>query len=1434
MRHLIDSGYRDANSEELEQFERLRLRYQRLARPYVEILHSWCQDRLNRYENGETLSDGQGIDLFIGRFSNALDNIVTLLPEYLTAEQRQALLSRANSLAAHWKSTLRLTELQAEVSKLWERADLLEKSDPSYVLNEILRPALDKINAAIQHSEGWPAGARDGLVLLRDQARRRYDDMRYRHEIPTTRQQGGELVKVIVDFADLARRNPSELVTYFVDDDLSSQAQSMEVAQALGIARRRLVNLVWSEKVDEYIRSAEQQLAAHRPREALAVLRSWQALPGLDDERVGVSLPRIFQNRIADSEARITTEVDRLAAAERLFSEASAQPDPIRAYVLIEEGRRIYPQAADLATLIQVIGTRAVENLTELLDNAEVLLRSEDWSLMGTRLMRVEELVRLDVAYPTSTRDRYARLHRAFDLVQPLTQTGRDRLSREAERALLEELKRELDMYWPNWQRAQHRLSELQASIDIQSLVALADRIGQPAARVDELEELRDRCVEIQADPPNQLSAEDTRALDDTKARIDAWLGFALARDELARLSLDNEMDDDLAVFAPPDLKVARDGINQARRNAKAGAAIREHRLAEHLNQLERDDAPARQALAELQDVLNHHDHESLRVALTKVGRWLRKATSYRSDFLVVRRELQQIYIELVEQELHYIVAASRASYYVDLNVGLIERLLTEAGTFVPAHSLGGTVEVPLVVIKAERCERDERQGLATWEDVRQAWEEAARLAASDEDLRRYCGRRSLQATKQSNLMLARQHSDPAATERVLRSLCEDLQLRNDPEVWFHHGSHCLRTAQQILRTTNGAGQETSAALYFDWARNSLGRASQLIAGKPQNEITVKIDQLIAEREQWQLLADLYIDLTDIGIGMPIPSLADVRRLMLRYTETAAALGDYDLGELLKRTWRNRISALRSAINTKLNETQDLFQRIDLYSTLLEIDPQDSLARNRLVGLMMEVVQKVSADIQDVKFDITGERFCQRYIRQTRQEPPSEQIAGLQLAETKLLFARVRELRTGLTTLADQLASSGITDQTLLDQEAVLVDWADQLNELHDSLDLARRLIEDGLRAPEQFDKARYVLRIGGAGGTTLRRVPQAFIDGGHPTYRTRTLLLQDHDRRRREQAEWREQIELCLQHELVITSGELDRVDTTNDHVIVARLRQGLRAHGQPRYPIEEAHRLMQEMRRSDQKDSCGLQESFIYTDPDDPGRRYQSLQLCEEVLSHKVEQIVRLRSWLAQYQPDSDHFVGGVASVNWRDQRERIERLRDSGPQELSAARTQLDYVLNGERDKLYHGRLALRATAEALTQQAMFAYLYKSQREQGPDKHERDVKLYGAARGLDREREALRQYFEKAAQEAQELLSDIDQRIRNYELTWQSLTQAYHGLIRQRRNWANSHDWRNFDKQASVFDKICPSYSPFQQMLQEVYNLTGLDHPARKRRQ
>jgi len=1427
IRHQLDHSMSACPVKELPRLQGLRSRYEQLATPVAQQLRQSCDEELKNCE-GRILSDAQELDQALGHVRHALDHIVGLFPAHHSQPEIQALQTRLDALSSRLTRARRLKTLRNQVSDLWKRADKVEeardKLASGYAI-ALCKEALLKVDTELQSGSDWEPDETDELYVLRGEAQRCYDNLRNRHEIPTTKQRGEELVPLIIDFAERVKHNPSELVTYFVSAEPAAQTQPMEVAKALEVVRQRLLDLIWLDKIEQCIRDADSELKAHKPRDAMAALRAWESLPGLYDERVGVALPRNLTLRIDDAERRIKPDLEALKQAEIKAREACLETDPLKAHHLMQEAQATYAYLSGLDQVRAAIVETARSGIDRLLKKIQERLEKEDWGLCESRLERVKQLLALDPTLDSEFQDQYGRLQHIYDDVHPLTLQAKERLRLEEERALLDGLEQKYkDSYWGRWSRLQERVAELQARGDAHKIQSEVDALCTPEASVEALESLHRDCKEMNEHPPQSISATDQKQLIKATAKLEAWIGFARARDELEKASdlatIDDDTDVAVELVAAPDLEVAGKGIQAGLNDPYAAQAIRNKRLSERLSQLRGNDARAKQAVEGARRLLTPQSLDGSREALRQVNQWLRKPTSYRAELLELRHDAQLALLREIEAEIRKLIFSAREDWYISLDTSVIEDLLEEIAPLPPWHlrlgeaeSLSESAEGPIEVAKAHRLEQAAEQGNVSWDRVKSAWEAAGEKAKRDTALWEYCLRRAKQSYKRTVFIQAQSIANPDRAERILRSLCEDTVLREDWNVWFRHGTHCLESAQVLLRTLQVSQLGASPSSYLSWARESLSRTSRIASdGSVSEDVVVQVQNALAELELWEKLANaqqaIQLKLESSGGRLTASACSEARKIFEAVTRS---LGAAEPLQVLEKFWSSHRATARAALDAQFARSKEIFDRVDALLGVSILFPADEMAKGKLSGLVTEALRQIKEEVSDAVFDSTAERFLARYARRARGGPPEDKdVVRLQLGEAQELIGHIETLKTALGILPGQLTTVDILPAALDEEKEHLRDWEKQLRDMQRAMDQALRLARDGLRVPEQFEKAKYILWQSSSGGPAYLRVPPTFKDQSHPSYGWCQEQVNQLQERRTDQEKLRRRIELCLKHEQVTKPDDLPSdVRDPEERTLVHELRQRLQVVHRS-YPIEQALKIIREMQHQEPDDACELQEKMSYRDPEDGHRLYESLTSIREVIQRKVNQIYALRGWLGQ-------FASGT--VDWDKEQVRIEQLRDSGLHGLMKARMECQNIC-----------LGVEGLCRGLSREEMLADLRRGEEIAGLDV-ETGIGLCAVAQSIDREREEMQQRLGLQIEECLSIEQDIRRRIERYESSWDRFVNAYMALMKLKANWRKSKQWRAFRQAAEKFCAICPNDDEFQKALNEVHEKTGVQPPCLK---
>lgn len=463
------------------------------------------------------------------------------------------------------------------------------------------------------------------------------------------------------------------------------------------------------------------------------------------------------------------------------------------------------------------------------------------------------------------------------------------------------------------------------------------------------------------------------------------------------------------------------------------------------------------------------------------------------------------------------------------------------------------------------------------------------------------------------------------------------------------------------------------------------------------------------------------------------------------------------------------------------------------------LDRLDRTAQEERQHELRAARRQLLADCHSAYNDASASAFIERYVQAGNSPPHDEDVAQLQLEEVAALLARASQL----------IHAHGLDAPALLHTEMDKLEaWQRDLRALIAGMSIARHRAELGLREPEQFDVARYVLGVGGRKpATALHQAPHMFV--GHPSLLRCKAFVESCAARRRSQEKLRDEIHKCLQFDAVTA---VEDIPASGVDGLLTALRSQLQAGTAT--PIEVAWDKLREMARGEPDDACGLQSTLVYHDSDDYGHEVVSLPVIMAVVGRKVRQIHILRDWLAHVM----RFSGGA---NCEQEKNAIQILRDSGPAGLTEAQARCRAVKSGGNDGSSDGLWSLERMRRALSQDSMLAHLQQRLREGDPDAA--NMPLCAPARAINQQRHALWFNCEQQLRACDQLGADIASRIERFASAWDEFEHGYRalmGLPSLRRNRAaESAEWLAFQRAAEQFCGICPNYPVFQAKLSDV---------------
>ena len=1439
---LLVEQFQFAPKGELARLDKLQSSYESLANPQAEGLLQQVEQTIHQLESDTSFAPAEDVELELAPLRQTLKQVVQMTPVRQSAPQVQDLQNRLQILTNRLACAQRLKKVQASVQDLLTRASNIEPNNPDRAI-EYLGLAQREVEAA-RNAEGWDRDALDALLVLKDNATRLYNDARARHHIPTTRQTGEELVQLIIYFDELTNTDPSKPVTYFKDERLGADQGLMEVKKALSVARSRLIQTIWRPKLDEYVRAARAQIGIgnetastfeHQPRLARASLERWKNLPGMNDPRVRMDLPSNLRFQIEDAEKLIDQEIRELEEAEGLAQDARREEDFGKAYKKWQQVKETYPYFPELEPLRQQILDRGRKQIETLLRESENFARDGQWRLLSARLDTLEGISQITSIFEPHSQARYELLKTLYRYIQPLTLVGKDKIKRDAELALLEELEQAYrDNYWQGWTRLQARLAELRAGVDIWSLKTQVDELCKPEVAAEVLEMLWAAALGLQSEPPENLLDGDRQTLLQIIERIKAWQGFVQARDELAKAQVLQTLNwtSDNVDAAPPDLGMIQAGLESARKDLQALQAASDKRLPEQLRTLKQNDLVAKPALDRLRQIWVNAGLEEQKRNLNEAMLWTKKANSYRVEFLELTRDIKVSLATMLEHETQRLIARYENNWFQNLEIALVEDLQRQSNALGGSNDVTTLIQGPLEIARAHRFEQDVATNGASPQMVIQMWERA-HAANQENHLRaQYCYAQSRRVFMQGELARAQLESNPETAERIVRNLCEDPIFGKDPSIWTAHAQNCFNAAKALLRSQRGVAGNGQLD-YLESARQSYFRSAKLAQ---QERLDAGLERTLRE---WEKLAEAEKKIQavlDSNTGRL--SSADCTRVRDIFSETMTGLGENEPKALLVEFWDLIRARARARAENELSATSDIFDHLDTILSIYLLFPEDNFAKRRLKDVVSHGASQIQNKIDDVVFDDSAKNFIERTQGSGRQIPSLDSIVRLQLVEAQELLDTIHTLSNVFRSLPRPLMGE-IESVNLLDTKSHdLKDWIGQLQNFRNALAPALSLIEDGLKQPGQFEIARFILGKGGTHSSIHKPVPQNFISKGHPSYQAMVDRLERNSMRREQQERLALRISLSLQYEHVARAEDLPKTIPTqlenqtiervmreldlpssararyiNEwRALLSELGQRLENPVQPVYPVMVALDEMYDMRDDQQgepQDACGLQARLKYRDLDNAEKLYNGLQTIQRIIERKVEQVRTLREWLVRVNS-----VAGTGNslfpgtVNWKQTKEKISRLRDSGPVGLRDSKKECKNAREGDENGIYLQTWCLKRAARELSLEEMARML-------GADGTV-GLNLCLLAQKLDRERVDRKAQIEKEIIESEAMEADIDNRFRRYTGARERFYAAHQRLMAKRNNW--SRELVEFEQAAEDFCSICPQWIDFLSRLEE----------------
>lgn len=684
-------AFSDGESDTSLQHNRLA-RYYQITRPVVNQLLERADSALAEYRTvrGEVeirASQVEAAAATLDNFSASLNQLSTLMPQSLQTEQGKyaRLQSDTQELQGQIQAWRRFQHEHSKIETLLEEARKFEETRDLNQATSLSREARDQAQALKETLAGKYRFLDESLISLANRAQAWYNDYRQRHEVPLTFEELGTSHGILSDLNRRARETPTQTVTFFTQRK-GDDTGSMPVEKALEIARDRFQDMV-KEKVEEYCVKAEMYLQRHAPREARSSIYEWRKLPGLFDETILTpgNRQQVTTNITAPLEKRIEEAYTAWKQADDLVTKARqvVEREPVKAYEHYLAAQDAYPHHADLPELEKLIGQHSVTGLQKLLQSLESDIRQADWNKAGGDLKVARELSKLVTVTPEIA-EQLARFSYLYNEIAPMLGDGAQQLDPERERQRLAQLRQTYqDSYWNGWQRFQQRLEELEARQNVKSLLQEVTRLCNKQTAMGELENLQ-RSLQYLIQHPHQAQNPKEKAdLERANTDVNAWLGYARAREQLAQADKQKGVIDDatpLELVVVPDLGVIAAGITDAQKSTSAKRAADEDRLESRLQMLRMYDHSALVIVNQVEAVLKQDTVLSLQQLIDQRDQLetaLKQPSSHRKQLLHLYRTIEERLRGQVKARLEELVQVDE-NYYRNLNITEVEKWLKE------------------------------------------------------------------------------------------------------------------------------------------------------------------------------------------------------------------------------------------------------------------------------------------------------------------------------------------------------------------------------------------------------------------------------------------------------------------------------------------------------------------------------------------------------------------------------------------------------------------------------------------------------------------------------------------------------------------------------------------------------------------------------------
>ncbi len=387
------------------------------------------------------------------------------------------------------------------------------------------------------------------------EATRRYEETAERLKTGTTKATGIQAaVDLIIEWRRLIKADPQEgerkvgSFRAWNDDRIAPLNRGV----ALDILAESLYRKLWTEKVDEYLASADQIFndPSQDPREAKGYIDRIQTLPGLNNPELGIHLH-------SDDERKIKNRSAVLAAAEKRenlvikCADAAREVDILRAHALLQEAEKLwdeekairtpvgskaapdFKEPSELISARERLARRVGDRLAEVIDQATERFDSGSWEAVNPLLTEGQELLKLVGFTPHADQQtRLEVLSRELEAAETAsTRIAEANGNAHKERAALQRLYTQFEEGEKRvlkWDEFKDLASRLKAHFEADELVNRMEGFAASGASLDIVEDLLGECEAAR----DAIQASCQVRLEQARIGLVAWQGLRKAQKE--------------------------------------------------------------------------------------------------------------------------------------------------------------------------------------------------------------------------------------------------------------------------------------------------------------------------------------------------------------------------------------------------------------------------------------------------------------------------------------------------------------------------------------------------------------------------------------------------------------------------------------------------------------------------------------------------------------------------------------------------------------------------------------------------------------------------------------------------------------------------------------------------------------------------------------